>query len=656
MERGVDRKTAAQVGTSEIGLAVTATTFSIIAVFIPVAFMGGITGEWFRPFALTVAASVIVSLFISFTLDPMLSAYWGDAPHRERPTKGIGLLLARFNNWFDHQCDRYTKLINWALHRRKTIAMIGLASLLAAILMIAFKLVGSGFLPQSDNDTIAIDIRTPSSASLEYARLKVEKAAELVRREIPEVTATDSDVKPNGGRIYVKIGKKNTRKRSAAELSTAFRKVLSRLVGAEYSVIGDLNNDGQKPINLVFYGTDSRKLVELTTQYMDKLAKVPGAVDVGLSQQEPKDELKIELDRGLANSMGISVGDAAQALRVAFAGVEVGDWIDPSGEARDVAVRLHPDDRVSAANIEHLPIAVTGTKMMVPLNQIATITMGKGLPEIQHVDGKKMIAVAANAQGRSEGEVTAAAVKLANEMNFPPGYGVQLSGASRDQQEVFSEMGIALVMGVAVMYLVLVIQFGSFTAPLPVMISLPLSLIGVVLALFLTGGTFNLMSFIGVIMLIGLVAKNAILLLDCARKEEARGVAREEALMHAGRARLRPILMTTFALIAGMLPVAIGMGDGGEFYRPMAVAIIGGTITATMLTLLVVPTFYDAIEIARDRMVAKFQLRAARLNALWAFVVTAFEALLTLSLMRYGYRLSINLFVDQRPKTQPMEG
>ena len=305
------------------------------------------------------------------------------------------------------------------------------------------------------------------------------------------------------------------------------------------------------------------------------------------------------------------MGDAAQALRVAFAGVEVGDWVDPTGESRDVAVRLHPDDRVDASNIEHLPIAVTGSNMMVPLDQIATITMGKGPAQIQHMDGKRMVAVSANTQGRASGEVTADAMKIAKQIEFPEGYGITLGGASRDQKEVFSEMVIALVMGIALMYLVLVMQFGSFTAPLPVMLSLPLSLIGVVVALLVTRGTLNLMSFIGIIMLMGLVAKNAILLLDCARKEEAQGVDREEALMHAGRVRLRPILMTTFALIAGMMPVAIGLGEGGEFYRPMAVAIIGGTITSTLLTLLVVPTFYDSIEIARDRAVAKFRRRAS---------------------------------------------
>jgi HAE1 family hydrophobic/amphiphilic exporter-1 len=264
--------------------------------------------------------------------------------------------------------------------------------------------------------------------------------------------------------------------------------------------------------------------------------------------------------------------------------------------------------------------------------------MGKGPAQIQHLDGKRMVAVTANTQGRASGEVTADALKLAKSIEFPQGYGLTLGGASRDQQEVFREMFIALIMGIALMYLVLVMQFGSFTAPMPVMLSLPLSLIGVVIALKITNGSLNLMSFIGIIMLMGLVAKNAILLLDCARKEEAQGIDREDALMHAGRVRLRPILMTTFALIAGMMPVAIGMGEGGEFYRPMAVAIIGGTITSTMLTLLVVPTIYDSIEIARDRAKAKYRRRTERWNPAIAFLMTLFEAMLTLVLVRWIYR------------------
>jgi HAE1 family hydrophobic/amphiphilic exporter-1 len=223
-------------------------------------------------------------------------------------------------------------------------------------------------------------------------------------------------------------------------------------------------------------------------------------------------------------------------------------------------------------------------------------------------------------------------------MDYPPGYGLELAGSSRDQEEVFSDMGTALISGVALMYLILVMQFGSFTAPLGVMLSLPLSLIGVVIALLLTRGTLNLMSLIGIIMLMGLVAKNAILLLDAARVREAEGMDRELALVEAGKKRLRPILMTTFALVAGMLPVAIGVGEGGEFYRPMAVAIIGGVITSTFLTLLVIPSFYDSIETWRDRAIAKFHRRAERRNVALAFVLTLLEALLTLLLLRFVFR------------------
>lgn len=638
MANGSDRRTAASEGTREIGLAVAATTLSIIAVFIPVAFMGGGAGEWFRPFALTVASSVLVSLFISFTLDPMLSAYWGDpVAQHDRPRRGLGRWLARFNTWFDHQANRYGDVIAWALHHRRSMAFIAAFSLVAA-LGLHFQFGGSSFLPASDEGTLAIEVRTPSSASLEFARLKVEQAAELARA-IPETLATNSNINAAGGRVYVDIGKSTQRKRDSVAIAADLRRQMARLVGAEYVVLDDLNNGVRKPVPIQFSGPDARRLMTITSAFMAQLRQVPGAVDVGLSEQEPKDELQIELNRGLANSLGISVGDAAQTLRVAFAGVEVGDWVDPTGEARDVAVRLHPDDRVNAANIERLPIAVSGSDMMIPLSQIASITMSKGPAQIQHSDGKRMIAVSANAQGRSAGEVTADAMKIAKAIEFPPGYGLELGGAARDQKELFTEMAIALVMGIGLMYLILVIQFDSFTAPLAVMLSLPLSLIGVVISLLLTKNTLNLMSFIGVIMLMGLVAKNAILLLDCARKEEAQGTEREAALMHAGRLRLRPILMTTFALIAGMLPVAIGLGEGGEFYRPLAIAIIGGTVTSTLLTLLVVPTFYDSIEITRDRAISKFNTRAGRGNALVAFLLTLGEAVLALLLLRWGFRM-----------------
>ena len=642
MERGSDRVTAAREGTAEIGLAVAATTFAIVAVFVPVAFMGNGPGQWFKPFALTVVASVIVSLLISFTLDPMLSAFWGDPPgyhHAEK--KGFSKVLKGFNEWFDGVANGYGHVIAWALHHRRWMAAFAVLSFVGAIALQA-TVGGSSFLPQADAGFLAVEVRSPASSSLDYSKLKLDAAAALAST-MPETKATTSYPNAAGGRIYVDIGKSTERQRSAADVAKDLREKVARLVGAEYVVLDDLNNGAQKPVQIRFFGTDTRRLQQITQDFQKTMAGIKGAVDIGYSEQDPQNELQIELDRSLANQMGISVNDAAQALRVAFAGVEAGDWIDPTGEARDVSIRLHPADRVDAANIERLPIAVTGTNRMVPLDQIATVTMGKGPGQIQHGDGKRTITVSANAQGRSSGEITAEAKKLAEKIDFPPGFGIELAGAARDQQVVFTAMITALLSGIALMYFVLVIQFNSFTAPLAVMLSLPLSLIGVVLALLLTGGTLNLMSLIGVIMLMGLVAKNAILLLDATRQEEAAGIDREEALMHAGRKRFRPILMTTLALIAGMMPVAIGVGEGGEFYRPMAVAIIGGTITSTFLTLLIVPTFYDSIELARDHALAKFHRRAPRFTVVGAFVMTLIEAVLALVMVRFVFRLIVKL-------------
>lgn len=648
MERGSDRVTAAREGTAEIGLAVAATTFAIVAVFVPVAFMGNGPGQWFKPFALTVVASVIVSLLISFTLDPMLSAFWGDPPgYHHQPKRGFGRVLEHFNRWFDGVANGYGHVIAWALHHRRWMAAFAALSFVGAIAL-QVTVGGSSFLPQADAGFLAIDVRTPASSSLDYAKLKLDAAAALATT-IKETKATTSNPNASGGRIYVDIGKSVERQRSAAQIAKELREKVARLVGAEYVVLDDLNNGAQKPVQIRFYGTDSRKLQQITQDFQKTMQGIKGAVDIGYSEEDPQNELQIELDRGLANQLGISVNDAAQALRVAFAGVEAGDWIDPTGETRDVSIRLHPSDRVDAANIERLPIAVSGTNRMVPLDQIATVTLGKGPGQIQHGDGKRTITVSANAQGRSPGEITSEAKKLAEKIAFPPGFGIELAGAARDQQVVFTAMITALLSGIALMYFVLVIQFNSFTAPLAVMMSLPLSLIGVVLALVLTGGTLNLMSLIGVIMLMGLVAKNAILLLDATRQEEAAGIDREEALMHAGRKRFRPILMTTLALIAGMMPVAIGVGEGGEFYRPMAVAIIGGTITSTLLTLLIVPTFYDSIEVARDGALAKFQRRVPRFTAVGAFALTLLEAVLTLVLVRLVFRLVMR--VVRRPAT-----
>ena len=612
LEMGKDKLTASREGTREIGLAVMATTFAIIAVFVPVAFMQGMPGQWFKPFGLTVAVSVLVSLFISFSLDPMLSAYWGDSPGAQRRRGPIGRALGRFNQWFDRKAQGYSKVIDWALHHRVWMWLLAFGSLAGALTMIATQSVGTSFLPEADNGGIQIQVTAPSGSSLEYTRIKAEQAA-VMARALPEVEYTQTTVGTDGNvskaEIYVDFIKQAERDRTAKQIAKGLRDEIRRLVGAEYTVSDNLNEGGEKPLQIQFRGPDSRKLNELVTAFMAELRQVEGAVDIGLSTQEPKPELQVKLDRSLASSLGISMSDAAAALRVAFAGVEVGDWIDPAGETRNVAVRLSAEDRLAASDLETLPVVAIG-ETVVPLKQIAEVTMGEGPAAIEHLNRENTIAVTANVEGRSFGEVFSEAMERAETMEFPPGYDLVVGGSGRDQQEVFSSMLSALVMGVALMYLILVMQFHSFLTPVAIMLSLPLSLIGVVLALKFTGATLNLMSLIGVIMLMGLVAKNAILLIDFARKKEAEGMDRDSALMLAGKERLRPIMMTTFALVAGMLPIAIGFGEGADFYRPLGIAIIGGTITSTVLTLLVVPTFYDSFTTRRDRILARFRPRS----------------------------------------------
>ncbi|RVU40891.1 efflux RND transporter permease subunit [Rheinheimera riviphila] len=616
MEMGKDNMTAARDGTKEIGMAVTATTMSIMAVFIPIAFLDGMTGQWFKPFGLTVACSVLVSLFISFTIDPMMSAYWHDPDHdKTKQRRGLGKLFQRFNIWFDHQAERYSRLIGWALKHRKSMWILAFGSFFGAIALQS-NYGGSGFMPETDNGGFIVNIRAPSESSLEYTKLKAAQVAEITQK-IPEHRYTQTTVGTSGNitraQIFVRLVPEKERSRSAEEVATDVRAQIKSLIGAEFMVTADLSGGGGgdgKKLQIQFRGPETRVLEGIVMDYLAKLKQVPGAVDVGLSAQDPKPELQVEFDRGLASSLGLSMSDAASALRLAFAGAEIGDWVDPTGETRNVFVRIRPEERATVQDLEQLPLLSSKTGAMVPLEQVATVTLGKGPALIEHLDRETMMAVSANIEGRSFGEVFKDAMTLAKQINFPPGYDLVVGGEGRDQNEVFGSIFGALGLAVVLMYLILVLQFHSFLAPVSIMMSLPLSLIGVVLALLIFDSTLNLMSLIGVVMLMGIVVKNAILLIDCARKKEAEeGMNLEESLIAAGRERLRPILMTTFALVAGMLPVAVGIGEGSGFYRPLGIAVIGGTITSTVLTLLVVPTFYDSLESMKRRIKARWRRR-----------------------------------------------
>ncbi|MFL5577586.1 MAG: efflux RND transporter permease subunit [Gemmatimonadaceae bacterium] len=675
VEMGKDHMTAAHEGTDEIGLAVAATTFSIVSVFVPVAFMYGVAGQWFKPFALTIACSVLVSLFVSFSLDPMLSAYWAD-PHREEHEKGwVTKRLDTFNHWFNGLAHRYRDVIAWALDHRLTMVMIAVGSFVAAlalpsvgvygaILVVAlvaalawllsherlpwygravacllgllavpmiFKYapqggkVGSSFFGEDDNSELNIAVDLPPGANLDYARLKVEEAARIARSHKDVVLYTFTSIggasgAVDAGTVYVRMTPKDRRSVSAEQFARTLRQETGRIGGATVGVFTNTFGGAQKQIQLQLRGNDSKAIDEAAEIVMAEVKKVPNAVDVDLSTKGQKPELEVSVNRGLAGSLGVTVGQVAQSLRPAFAGIDAGDWVDPSGETRDVYVRIDPEARRRVADLERLPLVVPGgsnaAPSTIPLGQVATVrqTLGPGI--IKHLDRDRVVTVQANTSGRSLGEVMADIDARLAKVQLPAGVRVTKGGEVDDQAEVFGRIFAALGIAVMLMYLILVMQFGSFLDPLAILLSLPLSLIGVMAALAIAGSTINLMSLIGVILLCGIVAKNAILLIDFAKwSREKQGLPLREALIEAGAIRLRPILMTTFALIAGMIPVALGRGEGAEWRAPLGIAVIGGVVTSTLLTLLVIPTFYEIMDDTRRWLAHRFGLRAKQRTA-----------------------------------------
>jgi len=618
VEMGKDHYTAAREGTAEIGLAVTATTLSIVAVFVPIAFLQGEAGQWFKPMALTIACSVLVSLFVSFSLDPMLSAYWPDPHVPEEKKWWITKVLDRFNRWFDGLAQKYRLLIGWALDHPKSMVSIALGSFVVAIAMPAVGLVGGGFFPGDDRSELNMSVETPPGSSLDFTRLKAEEAAALARSyaevEYSFTTVGGASGAVDAAAIYLKLTPKNSRDRGAEVIATALRDDVKRIGGATVFVFESDFGGSQKQVQLELRGTDPDALNTVAQQYLDIVRSVPGAVDVGLSSKGQKPELDIQVDRGLAGAYGLTVGQVANALRPAFAGIEVGDWIDPGGETRDVRVRLAPSARTRALDLEQLPINIrgaSGATGTIPLGQVATVEQSLGPAIINHLDRDRVVRVEANIAGRSLSEVLADINTKVAAVPLPPGVRFTQGGEAEQQAEVFTSILIALGVAIGLMYFILVVQFGSFLDPIAILISLPLSLIGVMTALAITGQTINIMSMIGLILLAGIVAKNAILLIDFAKfSREKGGLPLREALIEAGAVRLRPILMTTFALVAGMVPIALGSGEGAQFRAPLGVAVIGGVITSTLLTLLVIPTFYEIMDGWRSALLRRVGIKA----------------------------------------------
>ncbi|QGZ39599.1 CzcA family heavy metal efflux pump/hydrophobe/amphiphile efflux-1 (HAE1) family protein [Pseudoduganella flava] len=594
---GKHHREAAEDGTNEIGVAVMATTFAIVAVFVPVAFMDGLIGRFFLQFGITVTVAVLVSLFVSFTLDPMLSSVWPDPVEgRFRYVPMLGRLMARIEHGIEAVHGHYGRLLALALRWRKSTLALTVA-LFAASLLLLPKIGGEMF-PETDQGWINLVFKVPVGSSLEYNASKVAQV-EAALKEFPEIDNVFANIGTPEGRhisyLNVKLtDPKKTHRRSQQQVEKAIRERLASIPGITPSV-------GQKPIFIAILGTDEAKLDAVAHDLMDRMRKIRGVADLEYSQEGANPSTSIRIRPELASDLGLTVQQIGAALRPFVAGETVGHWLAPDGQNYEINVQLPKAGRQRVADLADLSLASSrlgpdGKPLMVPLRQVVEFVPSSSPQVLKRQALMRRVAVFAAVEGRPGGDVDADVKRAMDAIALPPGVRFDVGGNAKEMQETMTGALTAVAIAIVFIYLVLASQFGSFLQPVAIMVSLPLSLIGVLVALLVTGSTLNIFSVIGVIMLMGLVTKNAILLVDFTNHAQRAGQDQRAALMAAGQVRLRPILMTTLAMVFGMLPMAIGLGDGGETQAPMGRAVIGGVITSTLLTLVVVPVAYTYLD------------------------------------------------------------
>ncbi|WP_223568675.1 efflux RND transporter permease subunit [Agrobacterium tumefaciens] len=605
LHMGKSHLRAALDGTNEIGLAVIATTATIVAVFLPVAFMDGIVGRFFYEFGVTVSAAVLISLFVAFTLDPMLSSVWYDPDAQPDAKRGpIGRLIARFDRGFEWMAGQYRRAIGWTLRHRLVTLLVTSGIFIGSLFMV--PLVGTEFVPNADEGRFQVNITAPVGSSLDYTTTKVRQV-EKALREFPEVEMLYSTINTGGAagkhRAAVLVGlvPLDMRSRTPLSLAEPVRKRLSAIPGIEVTILQNGLGGGESPVQLSILGDDRAVLEKIAASLVEDMTKIPGLVDVTSSAKDVTSVLSVRLKPAAASDLGIAHADLAAALSPLIGGEDVSKWTDSDGNTYDIVTRLPAERRSDLASLGELMIATgrtaaNGAPLMVRLDQVADIGIMPAPAEIRRIDNRREILVSANIAGRTLGDVTETLQGLTAGLDLPNGYRIRFGGDAETMQETVGHMVTALSMAVIFIYIVLASQFGSFLQPLAIMASLPLSLIGVLIGLMVAGSTINMFSLIGFIMLMGLVTKNGILLVDFANRERRRGLSLNEALENAGVIRFRPIIMTTLAMIFGMIPLGLAVGGGGAQRAPMAHAVVGGLISSTLLTLIVVPTILSYLD------------------------------------------------------------
>ena len=627
IEMGKGHLEASLDGTKEIGLAVLSTTLAVVAVFIPVAFMGGQIGKIFFQFGVTVAFAVLVSLFVSFTLDPMLSSIWADpeVEHgghdetRRRTRNPIRKFAFAFDAWFERTSERYKRGLDWALDRRWLMVGVAAASVVGAFML--FPLLGFTWLPDYDSGEFNVSFRLPPGSRLEYTTGKGQEIQRFLASQ-PEVEFTSLNIGggggmgrgSSGGQVFVRLKPIGERDKSMFDIQTELRRKLAGIPGVRPSITGNQSIFGgmRQPIQIYVQGPEATRLKLAAEQVLTTLRSVEGSAEPQSSDDGEIPQLDVRVDRQQAWAAGLAMQTIGSTLQPLFQGQRATRWEDPDGYSHDVMVVYPDSERVSAEDVAQIPLlsnnfdARTGMAATVPLAQVAEIRPGVGPQQIERGYLERRVTISAGVlPGFQMGNVADDARAKIDAIGLPTGYRTIFGGDVQNLTETKGYVGEALILAVVFIYLIIASIFGSFVQPLSIMLALPLSFLGVALGLLVTGGSLNVMSMIGIIMLMGLVTKNGILLIDFVNKERERGIDRRNAILNAARIRVRPIIMTTAAMIFGMLPLAFALGEGAEQRAPMAHAVIGGLITSTLLTLFIVPVVYTMLDDLTNKVLGR---------------------------------------------------
>jgi HAE1 family hydrophobic/amphiphilic exporter-1 len=613
LQMGEGPREAAINGRGEIGFAAVAITLVDVVVFAPIAFMSGITGQYFRQFGLVIVSATLFSLFVSFTLTPLLASRWykkgehGEA-NVDQPTRNPLTLFGRlWDRGYERVARGYARVLRFAIGRwtRWLIVVVSLASFAGGIMLVAFGILSTEFFPVADNGALQVNLEMPAGTTLDVTNAATTRVEQKLMTW-PEVKQVFTSVGQGGGfgpsqsrfsTMQVELIDKQNRTRTPDQLSQVARSFGSDIPGAKVSAaaISQFGGGDGAGVQVRIQGEDQRVLAGLAAQVADIVRKVPGTTDINDGGVTGDPELVVNVDRQQAADLGLTPSQVSSVLRTGLAGSTVSTFRPTGTTGWDINVILNPDERARVEQVGEIPI-VTPKGATIRLGQIAHVTSISGPTTIGRRDRQRSVNVTAALNGRTAGDVAKDVQAGLDQIAVPNGYKVTQGGEAQSQNESFGQILAALGLSVLLMYMLMVALFESLVFPLMIMFSLPLAVVGAFGLLAATGNTLNMLSMIGMILLTGLVGKNAILLVDYTNTLRKRGLGRNEALLQAGPTRLRPILMTTSALVLAMSPIALKLGEGSEWRAPMAVTVIGGLLTSTLLTLVLIPAVYTIMD------------------------------------------------------------